>query len=450
MNGWPKNADGTTDWDAVFDAPENGLIPLIKQASTLDALRTIAGLVIDRLFTRKKDGPYRSAYSAALDTLLPLDGLEEGKDFDTALSEVVALFATIREERKRKAAEYIARKKAEEEAEESNATDDERRDEPTGHPDVVEFPDGDPVTEHEPEEPEQVSETDAVVVGRLFAEAFMRYYQVRLRAFRAGFDSSVFKGGKAPFILSEEFEGKFLKILNQHFLPLLIERNYGLMHRATETAPDKREAFFENVFTNKKQRQELWSRWQLVWDDVLMERNIPPKPEGKEEKGGLLGSLGKLAQQKQPSWKKNELTLPEWKEQVKEIKAHNRKLEKLWAELTEEGETYDPPEKPDMATLKELFGRSPEAIGNQRKAIRQIFEQGGNFAQAFDAYMRKTRAIDASLLATCYERPDIFFGKNAQLYTVMSGYDDSTRDKIFRLTWRYHGERAKRERRAIA
>lgn len=103
-----------------------------------------------------------------------------------------------------------------------------------------------------------------------------------------------------------------------------------------------------------------------------------------------------------------------------------------------------------MTTLKELFGRSPEAIANQRKAIRQIFEQGGNFAQAFDAYMRKTRAIDASLLATCYERPDIFFGKNAQLYTVMSGYDDSSRDKIFRLTWRYHGERAKRERRAIA
>jgi len=444
MNGWPKNADGTTDWDTVFDDPSNGLIPLVKKATTLDALRAIAGLVIEQLFTRKADGAYRSAYSSALDSIIPFDGLAEDKDFDAVSAEVAALLATIRDERKRKAAEYL-RKKAEEEAK----SEEERRDEPTEHP--VEVPEPEPAPEPAPQVEEPVIEPDSVIAARMFAEAFVRYYQARLRAYQAGFAPNTFKGIKAPYILSNVFESHFMKVLNLHFLPTLIERCHGLMHRATETEAEKREAFFQDAFTNKKSRQEIWARWQMVWDDVLETKDIPPKPENdKEEKGGLLGSLTKITKKKSPSWQQDEMTLSEWKTLAKEIKADNRKAELAWSTLTEENESYDPPEEEDKVILKELFGRSPEAITKQRTAIRQIFEQGGSFAQGFDNYMRKTRSVDASMLALCYERPDLFFGKKAQLFSVMSGYDDSAKNTLFRLTWRYHGKRAEDERKKIA
>jgi len=450
MHGWPKNANGTTNWDVVFDDPNNGLIPLIKQANTAETLRAVAGLVIEQLFTRRQDDAYRTAYGGVLDTLIPLDGIEEGKSFQGVKAEVAALMATIRDERKRKAAEYIAKKQAEEAAEaaeqERQAAADvelgqDRRDEPS---DALELPE-----ESEEDDLEPIDETDAAVVARLFSEAFLRYYQDRFKAFRAGFTDEVFQGAKAPYILSIDFEEHFLRLLNLHFLPELINRCHGLMHRATETSPDKREAFFADSFTNKRSRQELWSRWQLLWDDVLETQDIPPRPEDDGNKNGLLGSLSKLAQKNQkksPGWRKEELTLPEWKEKAKEIKENNRKVKVVRAALLEEGETYDPPEEVDLQLLKELFGRSPEAITKQKRAIRQIFEQGGNYAQGFDSYMRKTRSIDPSLLSVCYERPDIFFGPKAQLYNAMSGYDDSAKSSLFRLTWRYHGARAEAER----
>ena len=110
---WPKNADGTTNWDEVFEAPAQGLIPLIDLAQTLDTLRSVSSLVIEKLFTRGRDAQHRRAYAIVLDGLLPLDGLEEGKDFNGVKAEVIALMRHIKEERKKKAAEFLAKLEAE-------------------------------------------------------------------------------------------------------------------------------------------------------------------------------------------------------------------------------------------------------------------------------------------------------------------------------------------------
>ena len=103
---WPKTSDGTTDWDLVFDDPKSGLIPLIKKAHSPEVLKGCAVVVIEKLFTRKDDGPTVREFLHELNDIVPDDGAED--EFEAMRGGVIALMNRIREERKAKAAVYRA------------------------------------------------------------------------------------------------------------------------------------------------------------------------------------------------------------------------------------------------------------------------------------------------------------------------------------------------------
>ena len=102
--GWPKNEDGSVDWEFVFTNPETGFIPAVNNAKTAAALESCATVVIDSLFSRQGDEEYRQAYKAALNHIfLSLQGDENIK---TIRARLVTMFHSIKENRITRALEY--------------------------------------------------------------------------------------------------------------------------------------------------------------------------------------------------------------------------------------------------------------------------------------------------------------------------------------------------------
>jgi len=52
---WPTTADGTTDWERVFEDPSDGLIVLACRSETPDQLKTMTLIILRQLFKRKND-----------------------------------------------------------------------------------------------------------------------------------------------------------------------------------------------------------------------------------------------------------------------------------------------------------------------------------------------------------------------------------------------------------
>ena len=108
-SAWPKTMDDTIDWEAVFENPDTGLIALLSQAQSAHALRDISLAIVKQLYTRKNDPAEIKKFTSELQSLIPdeisndlLPGLIDG---------VVAILHLIKDERIRKAAEFVEYKK---------------------------------------------------------------------------------------------------------------------------------------------------------------------------------------------------------------------------------------------------------------------------------------------------------------------------------------------------
>ncbi len=102
---WPQLANGTTDWDKVFDDPSSGLIHAISQATSAEALRAVTLLVIQKLFTRDEDKAEVSAFTATLDGII--EKVEGDEQLAATIDAVAQLLTQIKEERQEKAREYL-------------------------------------------------------------------------------------------------------------------------------------------------------------------------------------------------------------------------------------------------------------------------------------------------------------------------------------------------------
>jgi hypothetical protein len=96
--------DPSLDWEATFESPETGLIPLIMQAKTSETLKQTALLIIHKLHARKSDQPNIEKYSAALDEIFS-DFVRKN---DLALLKTASkkLLRDVKNERIQMAAEY--------------------------------------------------------------------------------------------------------------------------------------------------------------------------------------------------------------------------------------------------------------------------------------------------------------------------------------------------------
>lgn len=105
----PKNADGTADRETIFEDPNNGLIPLVARAHTMEGLKACATLVINQLFTRKNDAAERDRLNVMLAKLMASAEAEGG--VEAARNGVIGLLRSVKQERLLKAAAYVAKKR---------------------------------------------------------------------------------------------------------------------------------------------------------------------------------------------------------------------------------------------------------------------------------------------------------------------------------------------------
>lgn len=103
--GWPKNADGTVDWEFVFTDPKTGFIPTISDAKTVSALESCATVIIDSLFSRTNDEEYRSAYKAALNHIF-LSLNNDISKIETIRARLITMLHSIKENRISRVIEY--------------------------------------------------------------------------------------------------------------------------------------------------------------------------------------------------------------------------------------------------------------------------------------------------------------------------------------------------------
>ncbi|MEG3617339.1 hypothetical protein V5T82_02620 [Magnetovibrio sp. PR-2] len=67
---WPHREDGTVDWETVFEDETTGLIHFVTSTRSTEALARCAHVIVNSLFIREEDPPYREKFSAAIDELL--------------------------------------------------------------------------------------------------------------------------------------------------------------------------------------------------------------------------------------------------------------------------------------------------------------------------------------------------------------------------------------------
>ena len=105
----PRMAEGTTDWEAVFENAKTGFIPLIAQAHSSGVLQECANLVILKLFPRQNDSHEVEHFTTELAKIIP-DGVTEDRMAELR-DGVTVLLREIKEERIHLAAKYVARKR---------------------------------------------------------------------------------------------------------------------------------------------------------------------------------------------------------------------------------------------------------------------------------------------------------------------------------------------------
>lgn len=107
----PLAPDGTTDWEAVFEDQETGLIPLIGQAQSTEALRACTIVALGKLLVRKNDHAAMERLTREVDRIIA-EGGEGAAGLDESKDAITALLRWIKESKKKQAAIYVTSERA--------------------------------------------------------------------------------------------------------------------------------------------------------------------------------------------------------------------------------------------------------------------------------------------------------------------------------------------------
>ncbi len=411
------------NWEEIFESSENGFIPLVKQAKTVDGLRECTHLIIRSLFTRDEDLKIREVYETALDGLLPATGVEI-PPMDKGVIQIVQLLREIKEYRQTKAQEY-AEQMINKEIGIPEVHEPERRE--TSEPDPL------PGLEPSSSEKGEVSDNEEAQIEGFFADIFCERIKKRFDVLTQRVEKNPKNGSPPPFILSRGFAQHFEELLRQYFIPFYLENSRSLIARTAQQPIEQRRDYLVGQFDGRVSSQNLWDRWKDIWAQLVHPQELPAKPEPKK-KAGLLGGL-KKKKKKVPAFMK-EMTLDEWKIRTKEIKEGNKKAEEIWALIVKESDAYILPQFDDEKLLMDLFARSANGMQNHINALSQIAGQGDDIGRALSAYIQG-KDIDLPLLATCFQFPDLFLGKKQGLTKMLMGMDEDETASKFPLVKRY-------------
>lgn len=407
------------NWEEIFESTQSGVIPLVRQAKTIEGLRQCTLLVIQNLFTRDDDAPIRNTYEQSLDDILPSSG-PDTPTMDQGVSRIVQLLREIKMYRQTKHEEN-ERNRA---AGIFDTQKSERRedDEPVTLPGLEVCK-----TLKEP-----VSDDDEQNIDSLFADLFCDRIRQRLSVLNNNIKSV---NGPPPFLLSKDFANHFESILRQHFIPSFLEDSRALVARTAQQPLESRRQYLQEQFDGRVSSQNLWDKWQDTWANLVHAKELPEKPE-PVKKAGLLGGLKmKKKKKKVPAWMR-ELTIEEWQVQTKEIKAANKKAKKIWTLIALSSEAYQAPQFSDEKLLMDFFARSAKGLQDHINALRQIAEQGVEIGRNLSTYAQG-KNIDLPLLAVCHQCHELFLGEGQGLKKMTIGMDDVDISKTYPLVKRF-------------
>ncbi|MHA1597720.1 MAG: hypothetical protein ACTSV1_03275 [Alphaproteobacteria bacterium] len=391
-----------TDWEQVFEDPESGIISLVERARSVNAYRKSVGLIVQALLVRDDDAPLRVELEARLEGLLG-DNDNGANGIETAKDKAITVLRDIKTYRQKKSDECGTRKKQ----------DEDRR--VTGQAAVAE-----------------TEEARSDEIGGIFADALGDFISRRLEAVCA--DENQEQTGKPAFIVSHIFAGRFDAIVRAHIAPHILENSRGLVRRIAEQPVDDRRRFVTAHFESRNGRADMWEKWQKSWAELTLPKALPARPE-ENKSTGLLG-LFKSKNKNKKSWKR-ELTVDEWKQAAREIKAENKKAARLWADICAPDDAYQSPTDDDGKLLMDLFARGEKALQERTAGLRQIVEQGGGSVARNLVKFIGTKDMDLSLLAISCRKPDLFLGPDGALRDMIKGFDEGEAEENFPLTMRY-------------
>ena len=412
-----KKADGTVDWDAFFDAPPHGVIPMILGAKTARALNRCSLTVVESLFSRAGDADLRIELLDLLNTVIP-DNDNDPAALDKAKRKLTRILRHIRDDRKARAEAYAGKRAA-------LAEDDDRRTDEVGEM----------FDENHPWPPD----LDALAADPnptpLFAYLFWLEIRQRLDALRMGARVEEIAAVRepVPFLLSPAFADHFGHIVAAEIAPLVAEKARTIIRQARLLQGPARVDKMRTQIADVDYRHRLWSAWQEAWPERTEAQKLPRRPIRKKQSGlGLLG--GKPG--------KSAMTLEEWKTACKRLRIANKRAEAVWAAIARPSPDYEAPGDDDRRVLMELFGRSPAGLRKEVEAVRQIAEQGGEMGRSFDTY-RKDRHPDLGIVAACFRYPELLLGRKRPLPLMLRSYRGEALDKNLPYTVRYFGDYAR-------
>ncbi|MEO5336411.1 MAG: hypothetical protein H7841_05910 [Magnetospirillum sp. WYHS-4] len=420
----PRTEYGVVDWEQFFEHVTDGLVPLVRQARSRDALKKCSMVIVEGLFTRKDDHIHRQTFLRAIGDIVGETGdIEETKD------RLIDLLRQLKEHRAERAAEFIRGKRAEE-----AAAPERRRPGPPPEIALVAGP-SDNVLEFDTlgqtsTQPDQPGTT--TVPAELFCLVFWEIIAERLEMLRRGLTRSPLLPSPLPYLFSKDFADRYQRIVVADIAPDLAQRLSTIIRPAELLPPEQRHQFLREQIDEHKNRRSIWALWQEVWIASTRQAELPAEP--KEQKKGKLDFLKK--KEDVPAWRKT-MTREEWQEAVARTTAANQRAQRIWAEITAPADVFSPPHEEDNGFLMELFAHSPQVLQQNIQAIRQIGQQGGEVGRTFDSY-RRNKNMDLPVLASCLWFPDIFLeGKKTLLKSLVSGILKQDLPRYMPLTCRY-------------
>jgi len=397
---WPKTSSGETDWEAVFEDPNTGLITLVSTAATPAKLRAVTELIVEQLFLRHGDAGNRADYRAELQRIFGAGPQSQSPHsaMDELVAEVASFLRTIKRAR-------IAR---------------------SGLPRADGAPSETSTTPADKSADTKTSEA-------IFAAVFSNYVRARFDVITTGLDRILMVSEKPPFILSTAFTDHFIACLDRHFYPRLTFANRGTIARAENQAPEARFAYFQEQMNGQRTRVGFVQNWVEVWKELTQTKKLPPRPV--EVKAGPIAKLFGKGSAKPVSVYR---MAPEDWEAAADA---NARAEKIWADIVEDTGVYLCPTDDDKRLLMNMLGRTPDNLQRQIASIAQIVVQGGS-RQTFDAY-QYGRDIDLALLVACYRHPAPMLGSEGFVTKMLGDHPDAFRRERYPLVSRFIFDRRK-------
>lgn len=122
---WPKTAEGTTDWETLFEDDEAGLVAYVQAASSPQQLKERVEEIIRAIFIRRPDATIITRVMTFMNKLIPEDASPQ--HLPTMQAAIHKMLMKVKDDRIKKAAAFVAKKARQKNKRQSSKKKPDRR-----------------------------------------------------------------------------------------------------------------------------------------------------------------------------------------------------------------------------------------------------------------------------------------------------------------------------------